>query len=167
MNPRRGRPPKFGRPSRLVALTLPEDVLTWLRTLDPDPARAVVRLHEEGGGKAPGGREPRPTTEIALLAGRRGLIVVERRAFVGLPGVELLPLDGTRAFLALRDGAVLADLELAVADRLEEATDGPEREALAGLRTQLRAWRQDPAWKFESRSIIVGERRRKGRKPTA
>ena len=30
---RRGRPPKYGRPAQLVTLTLPNDVLDWLKTL--------------------------------------------------------------------------------------------------------------------------------------
>jgi hypothetical protein len=41
-----GRPPKYGRPARLVPLTLPEDVLKWLGTIHPDPAWAIVNLYE-------------------------------------------------------------------------------------------------------------------------
>lgn len=157
----RGRPPKFGRPSRLVALTLPEDVLAWLRSIDPDPARAIVGMFERGSSAAREAHVDRAVTEIALLSGRRGLILVDRRAFVGLPGVDLLPLDHGRAFLALRNGAGMAELELAVADLVDESAPGPEREALATLRAQLRSWRRDPAWAFEARSIIVAERRLK------
>src|SRR5205814_914451 len=39
---KRGRPPKFGRPSRLVALTLPTQVIRGLRKLHPDLAWAIV-----------------------------------------------------------------------------------------------------------------------------
>ena len=38
----RGRPPKFGRPSQFVALTLPEEVVAGLRRIDADVAWAVV-----------------------------------------------------------------------------------------------------------------------------
>ena len=41
--PRRGRPPKFGRPAQLVTLTLPEDVISWLSTIDPDLGWAIGR----------------------------------------------------------------------------------------------------------------------------
>jgi hypothetical protein len=166
---RRGRPPKFGRPGRLVALTLPEDVLDRLRELHPDPAWAIVRLCERQPLAA--GDEPAPEdapVDIALLARRRGLIVVDRQGFAGLPGVHLLPLSATRAFLALEPGRGLADLELAVADRLEEGPPPQEREVLVELRHKLREWRGDPSWRFHTRTIIVAEQvgprgRRSGR----
>ncbi len=44
---KRGRPPKFGRPSEVVALTLPEEVVSGLRRLHPDLAWAVVTLVED------------------------------------------------------------------------------------------------------------------------
>lgn len=156
----RGRPPKFGRPSRLVALTLPEDVLAWLRSLDPDPARAIVRLFDQGHPRPEEVPGDAPLADIVVLTRRRGLIVVDRRAFAGLPDVDLLPLDATRAFLALEVGSGLADLELAIADRLDEVPAGSERESLSELRARLREWRRDPAWTFEARSILVAEQRR-------
>jgi hypothetical protein len=45
-NAKRGRPTKFGRASRVVALTLPEDVLSTLRHVHPDPARAIVKREQ-------------------------------------------------------------------------------------------------------------------------
>lgn len=154
---RRGRPPKFGRPGRLVALTLPEDVLEWLRDVHPDPAWAVVRLYEATHIGGVGPVPPDAPVDIALLAKRRGLIVVDRQSFTGLPGVALLPLSPTRAFLALEEGRGLADLELAVVDRLEEAPPPRERDLLLELRHKLREWRSDPRWHFQTRSIIVAE----------
>ena len=50
-NAKRGRPTKFGRASRVVALTLPEDVLSALRHVHPDPARAIVKLVEGSAEK--------------------------------------------------------------------------------------------------------------------
>jgi hypothetical protein len=105
-----------------------------------------------------------PVAEIAMLTGRRGLIVVDRRAVSGLPGVELLPLDASRAFLALDSGADLADLELAVMDRLDESLRTEERDTLLALRARLREWRRDPAWRFEPRGILMAERRPGARK---
>ena len=39
-----GRPRKFGRPSRAVTLTLPDDVIATLETIDKDLSQAIVRM---------------------------------------------------------------------------------------------------------------------------
>ena len=53
----------------------------------------------------------------------------------------------------------MADLELAVVDRLEGKNLLPrERKALAALRDQLSGWRHDRGLKFHSRAVIVVER---------
>jgi hypothetical protein len=44
---KRGRPQKFGRPSQVVALTLPEDVLRGLRKIHHDLGWAIVALFEK------------------------------------------------------------------------------------------------------------------------
>jgi hypothetical protein len=170
---RPGRPPKFGRPSEVVALTLPQEVVRGLRRVHPDLGWAIVTLFEKGTA-GPGGvaveRQP-PDAELVSIAGRNSLIVINRAVFSSLPGVEIIPLDGDRAFLALDPGRGMSELELAVVDRLDdEAVPPRERKALRGLRTRLREWRLDPSLRFHSRAIIVVEevhaRRRHGRPPT-
>jgi len=155
---RRGRPSKFGRPSQLVALTLPVDVLKGLRRVDRDLARAIVRLCE---GAASSTDElsgaSQPDAELLKIADRRALIVVNSAVIRSLPGVSIVPLDGTRAFLALEQGRGVTDLELAVIDRLEDAVQEREREALEQLRRQLKAWRRDPGLRFHGQAIIVVE----------
>jgi hypothetical protein len=65
--------------------------------------------------------------------------------------------DG-RGLLALDAGRGVADLELAVIDRLEAPRLAPaEREALTALRDRLREWRQQGVG-FESRAIILATR---------
>ena len=157
----RGRPPKFGRPAQLVAITLPTDVVQTLRVRDPDLARAIVALVEQRrGGAAARPAAPPVDVELATIGGRQSLIVVNRAAFRRLPGVQIVPLAGSRAFLALQAGLGLADLELAVTDRLEEGRlAAAERQALTGFRAQLRAWRTDRSLRFHSRAIIVAERK--------
>ena len=49
---RPGRPSKFGRPGRVVAVTLPEDALTALHQVDPDTGWAIVKLLERGAPAA-------------------------------------------------------------------------------------------------------------------
>ncbi len=158
---KRGRPPKFGRPGRVVAVTLPEEVVRGLRRIHPDLGWAIVRLFEKGPARtAPAAREL-PSAELLTIAERRSLIVVNRAMFRTLPGVNIVPLDDDKAFLALEMGRGMTDLELAVIDRLDDPAIGArERKALRTLRSQLRIWRRDDALRFHSRAIIVVEQPR-------
>lgn len=139
-----------------MSVTLPDDTLQALNRVDPDTGWAIVKLLQ---------REPRSTkdvgereVELAHIGTRRSLIVVSRAAFRSLPGVNLIPLDETRAFLALDPGCGLSDLELAVIDRLsDDALAARERRALDALRSRLAAWRHDRHLRFHHRSIIVVE----------
>jgi hypothetical protein len=156
---RRGRPTKFGRASRVVALTLPEDVLTALRQVHPDPARAIVKLVEGGAEKSYVRHDPKPLAELVKVGSRRSLIVVDRWAFQNLPAVSLIPISEDRAFLAFEKGKDSGALELELIDRLEQpAVNRAQHAALKELRTCLREWRHDPALKFMFRSIIIVER---------
>lgn len=155
--PRRGRPLKFGRPAQLVTLTLPEDVLTWLKGVHPDPAWAIVKLFERAGQRQAHSAATRPPAELVQLPGRRALIVVQPDLFRNLGGVSLIPLQNGRAFLALDAGRGFADLELTVLDRLDGATTRAEREGLTTVHATLKRWRQQ-GLHFKMRSIIIVER---------
>jgi hypothetical protein len=151
---RRGRPPKYGRPAQLVALTLPDDVLTWLKTIHPDPAWAIVKLHEQASRR----RRPIALAELVQLPEQRALVLVNAEALSHIPGVAVIPMADGRGLLALEAGRGAADLEIAVIDRLEAPRVPPgEREALVTLRDKLREWRQQGIG-FESRTIIVATR---------
>jgi hypothetical protein len=149
---KRGRPPKFGRAAQLISLTLPRDVINWLKTLDDDLAWAIVKLFERST------KNRTRQVEIAQLVrfpGDAALILVRPELFQGLPGVSLIQLADGRAFLALSHGKGVADLELIVVDRLEsKAPTAAERLGLTELRAALRRWRQEGI-EFESRSVIV------------
>lgn len=157
---RRGRPLKFGRPAQLVTLTLPEDVIHWLGTVDHDLAWAVVKLHERATQRP---RERRSKlADLVQLPGHRALILVKPEPFQSLEGISIIPLSDGRGFLALDAGKGVADLELAVIDRLERRSlPASERTALQHLRLQLKQWRQDGI-EFESRAIIVARRPKAG-----
>jgi hypothetical protein len=156
---KRGRPLKFGRPTQLLTISLPADVVAWLRRLDPDPAWAIVSLHERATKKTGG---PARTAELVQLPGKRALILVRPDVFAGLHGVSVVPLSDGRGFLALEVGRGVADLEVAVMDRLDAATLGAEqRAALTEVRNLLRDWRQQ-GLQFVSRSILVVEQRTVG-----
>jgi hypothetical protein len=159
---KRGRPPKFGRPSQLVAVTLPAEVVRGLRSVHPDLAWAIVALFEKGGGNGSG--HPHQASELVGIGDRNSLIVVNRATVRRLPGIDIVPLAEDRAFLALEPGCGLADLETAVLDRLATTAAGtPERRALAHLRGRLRTWRRDRTLRFHTRAIIVVERLRSPR----
>jgi hypothetical protein len=156
---KRGRPTKFGRPSRVAALTLPDEVIRGLRKINSDLAWAIVSLFEKTPHWPPPARhDHQPDTELVKIAGRRHLIVVNRAVFRSLPGISIVPINATHAFLALEPGRGMADLELSVIDRLDKAASPREQRALAALRSQLSAWRHDRSLRFHARSIIVVER---------
>jgi hypothetical protein len=162
---KRGRPPKFGRPGQVVALTLPEEVVAGLRRIDADVAWAVVRLYEKEARRAPAAQPERAVAELVRIAERRFLIVVNRAEVSRLPGVTIVPVSATRAFLSLTPGLGMSDLELAITDRLDDGIDERERKALTRLRAQVRRWRRDRGLRFHTRAIIevedvsVGRRR--------
>ena len=157
---RRGRPSKFGRPGRVVALTLPEDAIRELRRLHHDIGWAIVKLLEAAKPvSASAAREEQPDVELVDVGERRALIVINLEVFRMLPGVNIIPFNGNRAFLALDAGRGMSDLELAVIDRLgEPAIESRERRALMTLRGQLTNWRRDRLLQLHTRAIIVIER---------
>jgi hypothetical protein len=157
--PKRGRPSKFNRPSRVVALTLPHDVIGGLRKVDVDLARAIVSLFEKDGKPKKGRGALHRDVELVAIPDRKLLIVVNMAVVRRLPGIHVIPLNGDRAFLALESGRGVSDLELAILDRLEEgAIERREHDALVRFRAELRRWRRDPGLTFEQRAIIVATR---------
>src|SRR5690348_2288538 len=101
MNPRRepagrarGRPSKFGRPSRVVAVTLPHDAIDRLRRVHRDLGWAIMTLlDKEAPEPAPrrADRGAEPDVELVTVADRRSLIVINREHIRHLPGVNLIP----------------------------------------------------------------------------
>jgi len=153
---KRGRPLKFGRRAQLVTLTLPDDVVDWLATLDADLGWAVVKLHERSQKTEQ--KRQNHLADLVQLPGRRALILVKPESFQNLKGISIIPLADGRGFLALDTGKGVADLELAVIDRLDATgLAAAERADLQFLRQQLRQWREEGT-EFESRSIIVAKR---------
>jgi hypothetical protein len=156
----RGRPLKFGRPALILALTLPHDVVHGLRRIHPDPAWAIVSLYERLAHKA---HQPRrgsePGVELAQLSPDSALIVVDPQVIQSVPGVSVVPVAAGRAFLAFDQGRGLADLELAVVERLQDPkTNAAVRKDLSALHQHIRHWRRSRRFRFSTRSIILIER---------
>src|SRR6476469_6687368 len=92
---RRGRPRKFTSPSRPVTVTLPEQVLDALASIDVDLGRAIVRLVQPVLAD-----RPHPAAELATF-GRHSVIVVHpSRTLERRTGVELLHLPDGRALIS-------------------------------------------------------------------
>lgn len=160
---KRGRPLKFGRPTRPLSLSLPEDVIAWLETLDPDPAWAIVSLFDRSRLRS-AAQGPLTPAELVQLPGKRALIIVSPDLFDGLDGVSVIRLSDGRGFLALQAGKGYADLELAVADQIDAPGVTPQRrQELSSIRRQLREWRLS-GLRFEARSILVVDRQDIGTK---
>jgi hypothetical protein len=120
----------------------------------------VKLLDQESAVRSERHGDVQPDVELVAVADRRSLIVINREVIRNLPGVNIIPLSGNRAFLALDIDRGMSDLELAVSDRLADSTLAPrERQALATLRAQLTRWRRDEELQFHTRAIIVVERR--------
>lgn len=160
---KRGRPLKFGRPTRPLSVSLPEDVIAWLEAIDPDPAWAIVSMFDKARQRYSGGGQTSPA-ELVQLPGKRALILVAPDSFADIDGVSVIRLSDGRGFLALEPGKGYADLELAVADRLEApGISADRRQTLNSIRQQLREWRQ-AGLRFDERCILVVDRQDVGTK---
>jgi hypothetical protein len=156
--PRRGRPKKYGRDSRAVTVTLPEDVLASLHALDADLGRAIVRLVERQG--TTGAPALRPA-ELATYGTHAVIVVTPARALKRLPGVQLVPVGNGRALIALDRPLAIPQLELDVRDALHETeVTIPERTVLKGLADILQQARSSRAVSVNERTIIVLESKR-------
>src|SRR6266545_1683935 len=113
----RGRPKKYGRDSRAVTITLPEDVLARLRAVDADLGRAIVRLVERPGATDSAILRP---AELSAYGSHAVIVVKPAKALKRLPGVQLVPVGDGRALISLDRPLAIAQLELAVRDALQE-----------------------------------------------
>ncbi len=146
-------------------MTLPDDVVARLKQMGPDLGWAVVNLCERASKQDRRDGAARPIADLVQLPSKRALILVQPDIFRNLAGVAVIPLADGRGFLALEPGRGIAELEIAVLDRLD-TTGVPdrEREALLTVRALLRKWRHDGI-RFHARSIIVAERSPDGHTP--
>lgn len=150
---RRGRPRKFSRPAKAVTLTLPEDVIATLKTIDVDISRAIVRTIEPMMPTA-----SRPSAEVNWVGNRAVILVAPSRALRDRTGVDLLPLSDGRALMALDEHLSVPQLELRLLDALADSTlVQPDRETFESLVQILRDTRQGNGSSAHERSIIVLE----------
>jgi hypothetical protein len=157
---RRGRPMKYGRASRAVTITLPEDVLARLHAVDADLGRAIVSLVERQRKVE---RLP-AAAEVSAYGNHAVIVVTPDRALKRLPGVELVPIGNGRALISLDQPRSTSQLELDVRDAIEHtAVTEPERQTLEAIADILRQARRSRHVSIKERTIIVldGKRRRR------
>jgi hypothetical protein len=163
VRPRRGRPRKFLGPSSAVTLTLPEEVIAALRTLDPDLSRAVVRLTQPELAK-----RPHPPAELAVFGGRAVIVVNPSHTLEQRTGVSLVPLPDGRALISFDQAMSIPRLELMLQDALEDrelpATDRRIFEAIGDI---LRTARRSNGVAVQQRNIIILEASRSSLLPAS
>jgi hypothetical protein len=142
-----------------VAVTLPEDVIAALRATDSDVGRAIVALvNAQTTSRRPAQARQTNIVDTATTGRRQSLIVVDPKSFPALPGCALMRIADDRAFIALAPGARLADLEVAVIDRIADPqVPSAYRVGLLTLRRALRHWRTNPRVSVIERAIVVLE----------
>lgn len=158
-----GRPPKYGRPSHAVTVTLPDDVLARLRSVDGDLGRAIVTLAER---KATSRIKAVSPAEIAAYGNHAVIIVNPANVLKRLRGVQLVPLGNGRALISLDRPNSVPQLELDLRDALDRHdVSAPERQTLEAIADILRQTRQSRSISLEERTIIVLESKRRRRRP--
>jgi hypothetical protein len=137
-----GRPPKFQGPRRPITVTLPEATLNRLASIDPDRARAIVRVTEAA---LPLDGTHQKLIEVVEVEQGLGIIIVGPSKLLqrieGLRMVEVAPL---RFLLTIPLGTSIDSIELAVIDLVDSggAVEQWEHSLLSELRDLIRSLRQ-------------------------
>ena len=160
-----GRPQKFGRPSRAVTVTLPEDVIARLGSIDVDLGRAIVSAVERKR-HAPLKQGVQPA-ELTSYGKNTVIVVPPFNTLKQIEGVELVPIGPNRALISLDGPHRIPRLELAVRDALEhDAIPQVERPTLEALAKILQQARRSDEVALKERTIIVllSKRQRRSQK---
>jgi hypothetical protein len=158
---RPGRPQKFGRPSRALTVTLPQDVIARLQGIDADIGRAIVTVTEH---RTPRRARAAVPAELTSYGDQAVIVVLPVKALGKLPGVQLVPVGKGRALIALDYSQSVADFELQLRDALEgNEIKNDERQTLEAIARILGQARRSPTVTVQARTIIVLESRRRSR----
>ena len=139
-NNKGGRPPKFSGSRRAVTVTLPEDTLNRLASVDADRARAIVKVTD--AAMAAASKEP---IEVVGVGQGLGIIVVgPSQLLKRIEGLRLVEVAPMRFLLTIPLGTSIDSIEVAVIDAVESATgcEEAERTLLMRLRELIRNLRR-------------------------
>ncbi len=153
---RGGRPPKFDEPRRVVTVTLPERTLRELGAVEPDLARAIVKVTESAVTRGP---TRRPLVELVKVGrGVSIILVAPSRSLQKIPWLRLIEVTPARFLLTIAPGTSVDSLEIEILDLLEGLSkdDHHERAILTALRERMRSLRQGRSiWKAEI--LFIGD----------
>ncbi len=132
-----GRPPKFAEASSPVTVTLPERILSFLRRVDKDRAKAIVKCAEALGQTS--FEDKKQVETIQVFDGRGILVIGPCASLAKLPGLRLVEIAPLRFLLVIMSGYSSHSLELDIMDLLEELApeETEERSLLNALRQEL------------------------------
>lgn len=136
-----------------MTLTLPDDVVAALKTVDPDVSRAVVRVVQP----LMVGESPRPAASVTTFGDRAALILLPPNRWLReFAGVELISLSDGRALISFDEGMSIADFELSLGDAIADDTLPQDDKAmLHELATILRNTRRSKGVVLKRRSIVI------------
>jgi hypothetical protein len=123
-------------------VTLPENTLRDLQSIDADRGLAIVKLTRKALRHDGGSRSQVAITE---MASNIGLVVVgPSRALRKIPFLHLIQVKPGRFLLALEPGNSFTNLEIALNDTLDDLPPGErqERELILQLMEQIRSLRK-------------------------
>jgi hypothetical protein len=134
-----GRPPKFRGLRRAVTVTLPEDTLNRLTSVDADRARAIVKVTDAA---MPAGKKPIEVVQVGQ--GLAIIIVGPSQLLKRIEGLRLIEVAPSRFLLTIPLGTSIDSIEVAVIDAVESATGcgKAERTLLLQLRELIRDLRR-------------------------
>jgi hypothetical protein len=139
---RGGRPPKFAGPRRPVTVTLPESTLKRLEAVDPDRARAIVKIAESAMPESDGNRR---LVDIVEVTPGVGVILVSPSFYLRrIPWLRLAEVSPRRFLLSMPTGTQMDSLELALVDLVDSvpSSEVRERSIIRELRQLIRDLRR-------------------------
>ena len=155
-----GRPRKYGRPSRAVTVTLPDDVLSRLSCVDADLGRAIVAVVERSRAR---GHAIKPA-EMTSYGNHAVIVVTPVPALKRIDGVKLVPIGNGRALISLERTQSIPEFELGLGDALARAgVSKRDRLTLGAIADILRQTRRSRQGTLGERKIIVFESKRRRR----
>lgn len=137
----KGRRPKFDEPRRPVTVTLPRRTLARLAAVDPDRARAIVKLAEYTAASRGG---ELPAVDVVNVAPGVGVILVgPLRSLRRIGFLQLVEVAPGRHLLTVPTGTAIESLEMEILDLLDnlaraEEAERPVLEKLRGVLSQQR-----------------------------
>ncbi len=132
-NQKGGRPPKFNEPRRPITVTLPVRTLEALSCINPDRARAIVKLGEMAASGANGNSG---IELVEIMPGKAMIIVGPSQALQKISWLRMAEVAPLRYLLIIPSGKAIEALEIEIRDLIDSWDRGAsdEREMLEKIR---------------------------------